>query len=93
MPNEFPPVKPYVPALTTEPSFRIAHALEFIAAPTGANQRQDGSISGQSRHEQYQRNGPSAGQGWGRTLEVPGSDVRDSLQCGLAILRSHQILF
>jgi hypothetical protein len=32
MPNEFPPVKPYVPALTTEPSFRIAHALEFIAA-------------------------------------------------------------
>jgi hypothetical protein len=32
MPNEFPPAKPYVPALTTEPSFRIAHALEFIAA-------------------------------------------------------------
>jgi hypothetical protein len=32
MSNELPPVKPYIPAQTTEPSFRIAHALEFIAA-------------------------------------------------------------
>jgi hypothetical protein len=32
MSNEFPPVRPYVPAPTTEPGFRIAHALEFIAA-------------------------------------------------------------
>jgi hypothetical protein len=29
-----------------------------------------------------QRNGPSAGQSWGRTLEVPGSDVRHDSDVG-----------
>lgn len=32
MSDQMPPVKPYIPAQTTNAGDRIAHALEFIAA-------------------------------------------------------------